>query len=98
MMLPLSIATIAVLVLMSAVAARRIAPGAKRLTMQWKWNGTPNWSLPRNAALAVTPALAAVVFAIVVLRGETAVALLPACIAFIGVHALHLFLLAKRGG
>lgn len=97
MMLPLSIATIAVLVLMSAVAASRIAPGAERLTMQWKWNGTPNWSLPRNAALAVTPALAAVVFTIVALRGETA-AVLPACIAFIGAHALHLFLLAKRGG
>ncbi|HVK92115.1 MAG TPA: hypothetical protein VM468_12055 [Mycoplana sp.] len=98
MTFPLALATIAVLVLMSTVAARRIAPGVERLTMQWKWNGKPNWSLPRNGALAVTPALAAVVLAIVALSGETRAAMLLVCIAFIGVHALHLFLLAKRGG
>ncbi|WP_411033242.1 hypothetical protein [Shinella sp. BYT-45] len=98
MSLALILATVAFLALMSALAARRIAPGAERLTMQWKWDGRPNWSLPRNAALAFTPAFAAIVLAIVAARDGTAAAILPVCAAFVGVHGLHLFLLAKRGG
>ena len=98
MPLALILATVALLALMSGLAARRIPPGAERLTMQWKWDGRPNWSLPRNTALAFMPALAAVVLAIVATSGETTTTILPVCAAFIGAHALHLFLLAKRGG
>ncbi len=98
MSLALILATVALLALISRLAAQRIAPGAERLTMQWKWDGRPSWSLPRNRALAFTPILAAIILAIVAMSGETATAVLPVCAAFIAVHALHLFLLAKRGG
>ncbi|WP_313192178.1 hypothetical protein [Shinella zoogloeoides] len=94
----LILATLALMALMSGLAVRRIAPGAERLTMQWKRDGRPNWSLPRHAALAFTPVLATAMLALVAIRGGTAMAMLPLCAAFIGAHALHLFLLARRGG
>lgn len=91
--------TVILMVSMSVLAARRIAPRAKRLTMQWNREGKPNWSLPRNAALAFTPALAAVVLIVIAMNGGgMIVAILPVCVAFLGAHALHLILLARRGG
>jgi hypothetical protein len=89
--------TLGLMVSMSVLAARRIAPRAERLTMQWNREGKPNWSLPRNAALAFTPALAAVVLIVIAMNGGMIVAILPVCVAFLGAHALHLILLARRG-
>ena len=91
-------ATLAVMVLMSAFAARRIAPGKAPLTMQWGLDGKPNWSLPRGWALACMPAIATILLAALALGGQPFAALLIVAAAFIGAHALHLLLLAKRGG
>jgi len=92
------VATVILMAAMSGLAARRIAPGAERLTMQWNREGKPNWSLPRNAALAFTPTLAVLVLAFVAMSGGMIVAILPLCVAFVGAHMLHLVLLARRGG
>jgi hypothetical protein len=91
-------ATLAVMGLLSAFAARRIAPGKARLTMQWGLDGKPNWSLPRGLALAAMPTLATILLAALALGGQPFASLLIVAAAFIGAHALHLCLLAKRGG
>ncbi|MBN9056246.1 MAG: hypothetical protein J0H80_21315 [Rhizobiales bacterium] len=98
MALLLVFATLAVMALMSAIGARRIAPGKARLTMQWGLDGKPNWSLPRPLALAFIPAVAAILLSALAFGGETFGTMLPASAAFIGMHALHLALLARRGG
>jgi hypothetical protein len=59
----ISIVTVA---LMSVVASRanvrfRAAP---RLPMDWGWRGKVNWTAPRRVALALIPALAALVLGI----------------------------------
>ncbi|MCF3641457.1 hypothetical protein LXM94_15900 [Rhizobium sp. TRM95111] len=90
-------ATVLLLALMSLAAGRRIAPRADRLTMQWRRDGTPRWSLPRTAALSFTPALALATLAAVAFAGGSRSALLFVSATFVGAHALHLFLLRKRG-
>jgi len=95
---PLVLIALAVMAIMSAIAAQRIAPGKARLTMQWGLDGKPNWSLPRSAALAFTPALAAILLGALALGSRAVTTPLPVAAAFIGAHALHLFLLARRGG
>ncbi|MFC3073861.1 hypothetical protein [Shinella pollutisoli] len=92
--LPLAGATLLLLAGMSLFAARHVAPGARRLIMQWKWDGTPGWSLPRGAALAFMPALGAIVMAAVAFAEPDALPVVCAVLA--AAHALHLLLLARR--
>ena len=89
-------ATLLLLAGMSLFAHRHIAPHARRLTMQWRRDGSPGWSLPRGAALAFMPALGAVVMAATAAFAEPD-ALPVVCTALPAAHALHLFLLARRG-
>ena len=93
-MIPLLLAgaTILLLAIMSLLADRHVAPDARRLAMQWKRDGSPGWSLPRGAALAFMPAAltATLIFA-------EPDALPVVCIVLPAAHALHLFLLARRG-
>ena len=89
-------ATFLLLAAMSLFAARHVAPGAERLTMQWRRDGAPAWSLPRAAALAFMPVLGAVVLAATASIAEPD-ALPVVCVVLPAAHALHLFLLRKRG-
>ena len=95
--LTIAFLTGAVLIAMSFAAGRRIAPGQKRLPMQWNLKGEPTWTLPRPLALGFTPALG-----IIALTGlahsrsvDLSVLLTVAC-GVILAHALHIFLLARR--
>ncbi|MFM9864515.1 MAG: hypothetical protein ACKVRO_13000 [Micropepsaceae bacterium] len=54
-------AALAVLVLLSVVAARTFPKGAK-VPMQWGITGKPTWYAPVPFAVSATPVLAAIVF------------------------------------
>ena len=94
-----------VLVLMSLRANRRFSDQA-RLPMQWSLNGSVNWTARRHVALAFTPMLAgpilaAVVWLMTALRprpgqeGFAIPTLIFIALVFVGVHAFHLWLIAK---
>lgn len=54
---------LAVLVLLSIIAARTFPKGAK-VPMQWGITGKPTWYAPVPFAVSATPVLAAIVFAL----------------------------------
>lgn len=56
-------AALAVLVLLSLIAARSF-PKGERVPMQWGLTGKPTWYAPVAVAVSVTPILAALVFAL----------------------------------
>jgi hypothetical protein len=110
-MVVLIIAFIVVLTLvtMSIKANRRLKP-ADRLPVQWSFAGEVNGTAPRRFALAFTPVMAALSLCLVVtlvIFGSdprsgheglaTAVVLFVGAI-FIGIHAMHLRLMARSLG
>lgn len=56
-------AALAVLVLLSVIAARSFPKGA-RVPMQWGITGKPTWYAPVGFAVSATPILAAIVFSL----------------------------------
>jgi len=95
--------TVLVLAAMSLAFARR-APAGMKLPMQWGLDRRPTWSAPRGIALAVTPLLAAftlIPFSLASLwvepdeRLEFRLVLAFVGLAYIAVHALHLYLLSR---
>ncbi|MDO8902600.1 MAG: hypothetical protein Q7V15_14735 [Phenylobacterium sp.] len=95
--------TVLALVAMSLAFARR-APAGMKLPMQWGLNGRPIWHAPREIALSFTPLLAAFTltpFALASLwvapdeRLTFRIVLTLVCLAYIAVHALHLYLLRR---
>lgn len=95
--LALALLTAAILIAMSLAAGRRIAPGKKRLAMQWNLKGEPTWFLPRRLALGFTPALAAIVLIVLAIFASVETgAMLAVAVALIAAHALHLVLLSRR--
>jgi hypothetical protein len=90
-------AAFAVLVLMSAIAARSFPKGAM-VPMQWGLTGKPTWYAPLWFAVSFTPALAAIILALTTLLplvSQKAQAdfprAFPAIIGvFLFVHVVHL--------
>lgn len=101
----IALIAMAVLIAMSWRADARLHREA-RLPMQWLLDGSVIWTAPRRAALAFTPVLAACVLLLTVVLSvlmtprpgqewlEVPVILCVALL-FVGVHALHLFLIGK---
>ena len=94
-MVPL-LATVAVLCAISAFAARSFA-ARDRLPMQWGIGGRATWSLPRRWALAFTPLLAALSLAFAVALFADGWTLWMTGLLFVGVHLLHVALIARDG-
>jgi hypothetical protein len=105
----IAVAVVLTLVAMSIRANKRLKP-AERLPMQWSFAGEVNGTAPRRFALAFTPALAALSLCLVVTlvffskeqrQGQeglaVAVVLFVGAI-FIGIHAMHLRLMARSLG
>ncbi len=95
--------TVLVLAAMSLAFARRVPAGMK-LPMQWGLKGLPTWSAPRDIALSITPLLAALTLTPFTLASlwvepdeQLAFRLVLALVslAYIAVHALHLYLLSR---
>ncbi|WP_310105739.1 hypothetical protein [Sphingomonas sp. BE138] len=97
--------TSAVLLRMSLRANFRFQ-NESRLPMQWWIDGSVNWTAPRPLALAFTPVLAVIVLVGTVLstiflephRGQANLeipVILTLALTFVGVHALHLALMAR---
>ena len=90
-------AVLAVLVLMSVIAARSFPKGA-RVPMQWGLTGQPTWYAPVWGAVSFTPILATIVLAFIVWLpsiSEKATRdfdrAFPAVVAvFLFIHVLHL--------
>jgi hypothetical protein len=110
-MIELSIALSTILILsFASVRADERFRGEDRLPMQWSAKGNVNWTAPRRIALAFTPVLAIVVLTAVTLSialgddprpGQDSFvtpAVLFIGLVFIGVHALHLRLIARSVG
>jgi hypothetical protein len=109
-MVPAIIAILAVglLTAMSLNANRRFKL-ERRLPMQWWLNGSVTWTAPRAIALAFTPVLAAICLSAIAAlsislepRPGQEGLVLPVNIlmaaTFIGIHALHLFLIERTLG
>lgn len=95
--------TVLALAAMSLAFARRVPAGMK-LPMQWGLDRKPTWSAPRGIALAITPLLAAFTltpFSLASLwvepdeRLEFRLVLALVSLAYIAVHALHLYLMTR---
>jgi hypothetical protein len=97
--------TIALLTAMSLRANLRFKT-ERRLPMQWWLNGSVTWTAPRHVALAFTPVLAAVCLAAIVAlttfreprAGQEHLAIpanIVTALAFLGVHAFHLWLVQR---
>jgi hypothetical protein len=97
---------ILVLILMSLRADRRFAK-EPRLPMQWSFSGGVNWTAPRRLALAFTPFLAIFILSATVVstivfkprpgqEGFEVPVISFLALAFIGAHALHLWLVNKH--
>lgn len=96
---------IMVLLIMSLRANARFR-SENRLPMQWSFSGSVNWTAPRPVALAFTPTLATIILVAAV---ASTLALTPRpgqegfevpmiafiAITFVGVHALHLWLINR---
>lgn len=84
----------------SAWAHFIVAPGQKRLPMQWSLSGKVNWTAPRAVALLFTPVLIGVVMLFVVVLetdpAERDMALLAVCVIGPIVHLLHIALIARQ--
>jgi hypothetical protein len=110
-MVELLIALSAILVLsvISIRADKRLRSEA-RLPMQWSFSSEVNWTAPRRIALAFTPILAGLILTAVSLsvllsddprsgqEGFGAPVVLVIGLVFIGVHLLHLRLIARGVG
>lgn len=77
-----------------------------RLPMQWLLDGTVTWTAPRRVALAFTPVLAACVLTVIAglplflepRAGQEWMevpVILGVALLFVGIHALHLFMIGK---
>lgn len=93
--------TVFILTVMSLRANGRFKD-VHRLPMQFSLSGSVNWTAPRQMALAFTPALYSVVaVATSVLRprpgqeGVVVPTMAMVGLVFIGIHALHLWLIGK---
>ena len=100
-----ALAALIVLVVMSQRANRKFRNSA-RLPMQWSLGGQVNWTAPRHIALSFTPVLAAFILAAVVIltivatpragqEGYEIPVVVLVALTFIGIHALHLWLLNR---
>ena len=100
-----ALVTIALLAAMSLRANRRFEM-EPRLPMQWRLDGSVNWTAPRRLALAFTPVTAAVcLLAIAALTafvkpraGQEHLVLpvnLLTALVLLGVHWLHLWLMQR---
>lgn len=100
-----ALATVAVLAALSRAANRRFA-GHDRLPMQWSLSGEVVWTASRRVALSFTPVLAALLMlgtATLLTFGPETVETRPSGLSalgvmaasFVGVHLLHLYLLAR---
>lgn len=109
-MLPviLTLVVVAVLVSMSMLANRKFR-AVDRLPMQWSSRGEVNWTAPRVAALAVMPVLGTLVLCAASLSSifvdprpgqENMVipAMLAMALVAIGIHHLHITLIARYLG
>ena len=92
-MVPLLV-TVAVLCIISAFAGRSFA-ARDRLPMQWGIGGRATWSLPKAWALAFTPLLAALCLAFALALSADSWALWVVGLLFVGVHLLHVALVAR---
>lgn len=74
--------------------------------MQWSLDGSVNWTAPRKLALAFLPTLAAGILALLTIaplflpvrsgqENEVASVTLIVAFAFVGMHALYLWVVAK---
>lgn len=101
----IAILAIATLASMSLIANSRFR-AERRLPMQWSLNGSVNWTAPRPIALAFTPVLAAICLLVTAalttfLRprsGQEGLVIptnIIVALTFIGVHALHLWLIGR---
>ena len=104
----IALVTIVVLVGMSLRANRRYRRIA-RLPMQWSFAGQVNWTAPRRLALLFTPILATgILLGVVILtiiatpragqEGYEIPVVGFIAATFIGIHALHLWLVKKTVG
>ncbi|HET8534628.1 MAG TPA: hypothetical protein VFL74_03665 [Sphingomicrobium sp.] len=104
----IAVVAVCVLVAMSLRANTRFS-GSERLPMQWTLSGSVNWTAPRAIALAFTPATAAVVLTVTAAlttygtprpgqEGFEIPVMLFVAIVFVGVHWLHLRLIARSLG
>lgn len=101
----IAIVAVCVLAAMSVRANRRFSDTA-RLPMQWSTSGSVNWTAPRGIALAFIPVMAAMILAATVAittygtarpgqEGLEIPVIIFVAIVFVGVHALHLWLIGK---
>ena len=96
---------VVVLAAMSICSAKGWAPD-QRLPMQWGFDGRPTWTAPRNLALSFTPILAALTLILTAMASFLGplegtdlriffAVLIGMGMSWIGLHALHLWLLAR---
>ncbi|MCL6706078.1 hypothetical protein M8R20_03595 [Pseudomonas sp. R2.Fl] len=99
-MISVAILAVAGMAVISAWAYFIVAPGHKRLPMQWSLSGKVNWTAPRLVALSLTPALVGLVMLFVVLLeadpAERDMALLTLSVIGPIVHLLHIVLIARQ--
>lgn len=106
-MLPIVVTLVAVTLLVSmSVRANRKFCAVDRVPMQWSGHGDVNWTAPRVVALAVMPALGALILCAASLSAifveprpgqENMVVpvMLIMALVSIGIHHLHITLIAK---
>ncbi|MBR0556819.1 hypothetical protein J5J10_14115 [Ciceribacter sp. L1K23] len=84
----------------SASAYFIVAPGMRRLPMQWSVSGRVNWTAPRLVALSLTPLLiSAIMLLVIALETEFAerdIALLILSVVGPVVHLLHIALIGRQ--
>ena len=94
-MIELIVALLSGMLLASLIAFVTFPKGAQ-VPMQWTFQGTPTWTLPKMAAVLFTPCLAVMVSGVIVLtagNSERASAVLPLITgSFLFAHVLHLVL------
>ena len=93
-----ALATLALLAFISLLANQRFRDVA-RLPMHFRLDGTPGWTAPRALGLAFTPLLAAFILlpaaALLGNLGLGPLPVLPLLLSFIGIHLLHIRMMAK---
>jgi hypothetical protein len=99
-MIFVAILSVAGMAVVSAWAYFIVAPGHKRLPMQWSLSGKVNWTAPRLVALSLTPVLIGVVMLSVVLLtadpSERDMALFTLSVIGPILHLLHIVLIARQ--
>lgn len=104
-MLAVPLFTLLVLVAISLAALSKLPPDA-RLPMQWGVGGKPTWFASRSVALGLTPALACLVFAVMlapsfysgdaVLEPSLSASLAFVAGVFVVVHIAHIWLAIRH--